>query len=202
MIEYLLKYGDKLGKALVEHMILVSMTLLISLCIAAFLTLLSMRSNLLSKLLIYLFSVIYSIPSLALFAVLIPVSGLGKVTAIIVLTLYNQYLLLRNFIVGLNEVDASIVESAVAMGMTQMQVLVKIRIPLSKKAIFTGIHLAIVSTIGIATIAASINAGGLGSVLFDGLRTMNTNKIVWGSILSAGLAVSANLILNKIEKSL
>lgn len=202
MIEYLLKYGDKLGKALVEHMILVSITLLISLCIASFLTLLSMRSTLLPKLLIYLFSVIYSIPSLALFAVLIPVSGLGKVTAIIVLTLYNQYLLLRNFIVGLNEVDASIVESAVAMGMTQMQVLIKIRVPLSKKAIFTGIHLAIVSTIGIATIAASINAGGLGSVLFDGLRTMNINKIVWGSILSAGLAVSANLILNKIEKSL
>lgn len=202
MIEYLLKYGDKLGTALIEHLVLVSITLIISLLLAAILTLLAMRSNVISKLLVYTFSVVYSVPSLALFAILIPVTGLGKVTAIVVLILYNQYLLLRNFIAGLNEVDASIIESALGMGMTDMQILIKIRMPLSKRAIFTGIRLAIVSTIGIATIAASINAGGLGSILFDGLRTMNVNKIVWGSILAAGLAVSANYLLSKIEKAL
>jgi len=202
VIEYLLKYGDKLGTALIEHLVLVSITLVISLFMAALLTLLAMRSRLISKLLVYTFSVVYSVPSLALFAILIPVTGLGKVTAIVVLVLYNQYLLLRNFIAGLNDVDASIIESAMGMGMTDTQILLKIRIPLSKRAIFTGIHLAIVSTIGIATIAASINAGGLGSILFDGLRTMNVNKIVWGSILAAGLAVSANYLLGKIEKAL
>ena len=180
MIEYLVKYGDKLGTALIEHLVLVSITLVISLFLAAALTLLAMRSKLISKLLVYTFSVVYSVPSLALFAILIPVTGLGKVTAIVVLVLYNQYLLLRNFIAGLNDVDASIIESALGMGMTDMQILIKIRMPLSKRAIFAGIHLAIVSTIGIATIAASINAGGLGSILFDGLRTMNVNKIVWG----------------------
>ena len=202
MIEYLIKYGDKLGTALIEHLVLVSITLIISLFMAAVLTLLAMRSRLISKLLVYSFSVVYSVPSLALFAILIPVTGLGKVTAIVVLVLYNQYLLLRNFIAGLNDVDASIIESAMGMGMTDTQILMKIRIPLSKRAIFTGIHLAIVSTIGIATIAASINAGGLGTILFDGLRTMNVNKIVWGSILAAGLAVSANYLLGKIEKAL
>lgn len=202
MIEYLLKYSDKLGTALIEHLVLVSITLIISLFMAAILTLLAMRSRLISKLLVYTFSVVYSVPSLALFAILIPVTGLGKVTAIVVLVLYNQYLLLRNFIAGLNDVDASIIESAMGMGMTDTQILMKIRIPLSKRAIFTGIHLAIVSTIGIATIAASINAGGLGTILFDGLRTMNVNKIVWGSILAAGLAVSANYLLGKIEKAL
>lgn len=202
MIEYLIKYGDKLGTALIEHLVLVSITLIISLFMAAILTLLAMRSRLISKLLVYTFSVVYSVPSLALFAILIPVTGLGKVTAIVVLVLYNQYLLLRNFIAGLNDVEASIIESAMGMGMTDTQILMKIRIPLSKRAIFTGIHLAIVSTIGIATIAASINAGGLGTILFDGLRTMNVNKIVWGSILAAGLAVSANYLLGKIEKAL
>jgi osmoprotectant transport system permease protein len=202
VIEYLLKYSDKLGTALIEHLVLVSITLIISLFMAAILTLLAMRSRLISKLLVYTFSVVYSVPSLALFAILIPVTGLGKVTAIVVLVLYNQYLLLRNFIAGLNDVDASIIESAMGMGMTDTQILMKIRIPLSKRAIFTGIHLAIVSTIGIATIAASINAGGLGTILFDGLRTMNVNKIVWGSILAAGLAVSANYLLGKIEKAL
>ena len=147
-----------------------------------------------------MFSVIYSIPSLALFAMLIPVTGLGKVTAITVLVIYNQYLLLRNFIAGLNEVEPGIIEAATGMGMSNMQVLFKIRLPLSKKALFTGVRLAVVSTIGIATIAASINAGGLGSILFDGLRNMDVYKIVWGSILSAGLAISVNSILRKIEQ--
>jgi len=147
-----------------------------------------------------MFSVIYSIPSLALFAMLIPVTGLGKVTAITVLVIYNQYLLLRNFIAGLNEVEPGIIEAATGMGMSNMQVLFKIRLPLSKKALFTGVRLAVVSTIGIATIAASINAGGLGSILFDGLCNMDVYKIVWGSILSAGLAISVNSILSKIEQ--
>lgn len=81
-----------------------------------------------------------------------------------------------------------------------MQILVKVRIPLSLRPLFTGIHLAVVSTIGIATIAATINAGGLGSILLDGLRTLNVNKILWGSILSAGLAIIVNAGLSRLEK--
>jgi len=200
LIEYLINHSDKLGKALLEHLELVVITLIISILIASILTIFAMYSRVISKLLIYMFSVIYSIPSLALFAMLIPVTGLGKVTAITVLVVYNQYLLLRNFIGALNEVEPAIIEAATGIGMTSNQILFKIRLPLSKKALFTGVRLAVVSTIGIATIAASINAGGLGSILFDGLRTLDVYKIVWGSILSAGLAVSVNGILSKIEK--
>ena len=86
------------------------------------------------------------------------------------------------------------------MGMTGMQVLYKVRLPLAKKTLFVGVRLAVVSTIGIATIAASINAGGLGTILFDGLRTMNVVKILWGSILSAGLALVANAVLLLAER--
>ena len=118
----------------------------------------------------------------------------------IVLVMYNQYLLLRNFIDGLNQVDGSVIEAATGMGMSRMQVLVKVRIPLSLRPLFTGIHLAVVSTIGIATIAATINAGGLGSILLDGLRTLNVNKILWGSILTAGLAIVVNAGLSRLEK--
>jgi len=200
LIEYAMNHSDKLGKALLEHIELVVFTLIISIFIASILTILAMYSKVFSKILIYMFSVIYSIPSLALFAMLIPVTGLGKVTAITVLVIYNQYLLLRNFIAGLNEVEPGIIEAATGMGMSNMQVLFKIRLPLSKKALFTGVRLAVVSTIGIATIAASINAGGLGSILFDGLCNMDVYKIVWGSILSAGLAISVNSILSKIEQ--
>jgi osmoprotectant transport system permease protein len=200
VIEYFVKYWDKLGKALLEHLELVVITIIISLLIASIFIILTTYSKVFSKILIHTLSVIYSIPSLALFAILIPVTGLGQVTAITVLVVYNQYLLLRNFVDGLNAVESAIIEAATGMGMTNMQILIKVRIPLSKKAFFTGVRLAVVSTIGIATIAASINAGGLGSILFDGLRTMNVYKIVWGSILAAGLAIVVNFVLTKIEK--
>lgn len=200
MLEYAINYPDKLGNALLEHIVIVVVTLIISLLLASVLTILSVYSKALSKVFIYTFSVVYSIPSLALFALLIPLTGLGQTTAIIVLVIYNQYLLLRNFIAGLNEVDPAVTEAAKGIGMSTMQVLFKIKLPLSKKAIFTGIRLATVSTIGIATIAATINAGGLGDILFEGLRTLNTYKILWGSVLAALLAIGSNALLRKIEK--
>lgn len=86
------------------------------------------------------------------------------------------------------------------IGMTQMQLLWKVQVPLAKRALFAGIRLAVVSTIGIGTIASSINAGGLGDLLFDGLRTMNVAKILWGSILSAGLAILVDAVLKLIEE--
>ena len=81
--------------------------------------------------------------------------------------------------------DPAVREAATGIGMTRMQVLTKVQVPLARKALLAGIRLAVVSTIGIGTIAASINAGGLGTLLFDGLKTMNTVKILWGSLLSA-----------------
>ena len=202
MINYALGSWGKLSKALLEHLEMVAITLIIALLIAALLTVAAMYSKALANLLITLFSIIYSVPSLALFAMLIPLTGLGRTTAILVLVVYSQYILLRNFIVGLNEVDPAIIEAATGMGMTKMQILYKIRLPLSKSALFTGVRLTIVSTVGIATIAAFINAGGLGSILYDGLRTMNIYKILWGTLLSAGLALGLNGLLSKLEQHL
>lgn len=189
MITYVVKYYDKLLGALGEHLVLVGLTLVFSLILAAALTVLCVYVKRVEAALVGVCSMIYSIPSIALFAMLIPLSGLGKTTAVIVLTLYNQYLLLRNFLTGLHEVDRGITEVAAGMGMTTGQTLLRVQLPLAREAILSGIRLAAISTVGIATIAASINAGGLGSILFDGLRTMNMNKILWGSILSAGLAL-------------
>ena len=200
MIEYASRYYDKLFAATLEHLEIVVITLLISLAIAALLTILCSYSKTLSRVLLNLFSMIYSVPSLALLALLIPVTGLGKKTAIIALVIYNQYLLLRNFLAGLDGVDRSIVEAATGMGMTHMQRLWKVQVPLSKGALIAGLRIALVSTVGIATIAASINAGGLGSILFDGLRTMNTAKILWGSLLSALLAVGIDQLLSLVER--
>ncbi|MCY9668887.1 ABC transporter permease [Paenibacillus alginolyticus] len=200
MIEYAVNHFDKLVAALLEHLEMLVATMIISIVLASILTMVAMSSTIFSKMLLQLFSVIYSIPSLAFLAILIPVTGLGKETAITALVVYNQYILLRNFITGLNEVEPSIIEAAFGIGMTNWQVLYLVRLPLSKRALFTGVRLAVVSTIGIATIAAFINAGGLGTILFDGLRTMNVYKILWGSLLSAGLAIGANALLIRIEK--
>ena len=200
MIDYALRYSDRLLKAMLEHLEIVLITLLISLVIAATLTIACSYSRKLSRFLLNLLSMIYSIPSLALLALLIPVTGLGKKTAILVLVIYNQYLLLRNFLAGLDGVDRAVVEAATGMGMTHMQRLIKVQIPLAKGALIAGLRIALVSTVGIATIAASINAGGLGTLLFDGLRTMNIAKILWGSLLSAVLAVGIDRLLMLPEK--
>lgn len=200
MIEYASRYYDRLISATLEHLEIVVITLLISLVLAALLTILCSYSRRLSRFLLNLFSMIYSIPSLALLALLIPLTGLGQKTAIVALVIYNQYLLLRNFLAGLDGVDRGVVEAATGMGMTHMQLLLKVQVPLAKSAIVAGLRIALVSTVGIATIAASINAGGLGTILFDGLRTMNTAKILWGSLLSAVLAIGIDRLLTFVEK--
>lgn len=200
MIEYASRYYDRLISATLEHLEIVVITLLISLVLAALLTILCSYSRRLSRFLLNLFSMIYSIPSLALLALLIPLTGLGQKTAIVALVIYNQYLLLRNFLAGLDGVDRGVVEAATGMGMTHMQLLMKVQVPLAKGAIIAGLRIALVSTVGIATIAASINAGGLGTILFDGLRTMNTAKILWGSLLSAVLAIGIDRLLTFVEK--
>ncbi len=202
MIAYFEKYHDKLFDALAEHLKIVGTTLLISIILAFVITVIIIKSEFLSGLVIQIFGVVYSIPSLALFSLLIPVMGIGSKTAIFVLVLYNQFLLLRNNIAGLRSVDPAVLEVAKGMGMSNWQRLYKVELPLALPVIMAGIHLAVISTIGIATIAATIHAGGLGRILFDGLRTMNTNKIIWGTIFCAGIAWLADIILRLLEKIL
>lgn len=199
MIEFLTRHPEKVWGPFLQHIELTLVTLLLSVAIAAVLTVLAMRSVRITDAMNRIFSVIYAVPSLALFALLIPATGLGRVSAVIVLTAYNQYLLLRNFTTGLREADPAAVDAARGIGMTDWEILTRIQLPLARRSIFAGIRLAVVSTIGIGTIAASINAGGLGVLLFDGLRTINTAKILWGSLLSAGLAIAINSALKRIE---
>lgn len=200
MIEYFVKYHEKFLDALLEHVEIVLVTLLISLVLASFIMVITLKSKKLNNIIVQLFGAIYSIPSLALFALLIPIMGLGQDTAILVLVVYNQFLLVRNISAGIYGVDESITEVATGMGMNWLQVLLKIQIPLAFPMIMAGIRLAVISTIGIATIAATINAGGLGAILFQGLGSMNTYKIVWGTILCAVIAFVADAGLKKVEK--
>lgn len=182
-----------------EHLVIVGVVLAWSLAVAALITLAIRRSRRAEDAVLQVLGALYSVPSLALFSLLIPLTGLGLTSATIVMVAYNQFLLVRNIVEGLNGVDSGVVEAATGMGMSPMQVLLRVELPLAFPVIMAGIRLAAISTIGIATIAATINAGGLGTILFSGLRTMNVYKIVDGTILCAAVALVADAALKGIE---
>ncbi len=199
---YTTKHYDKLLTALFEHLGMVGITLLISIALAFVIALLIFDRRKLSDWVMRITGMVYTIPSLALFALLIPLTGLGTKTAVTVLVIYNQHILVRSFVEAFQMVDPGVLEAAVGMGMTRLQVFAKVRFPLALDALVAGIHIAIISTIGIATIGATIGAGGLGSILFDGMRTQNAVKIVWGTILCVVLVLGVNGILKLLEKKL
>lgn len=201
-MSYFIEHIDLFSNAFFQHLQIVVLTLLISIVLAGLICLVLLKFPKVSNICIQFFSAIYSIPSLALFAILIPLTGLGRGTAILVLVLYNQYLLVRNIMTGMTQVDPAILEAATGMGMTHLQIVRRVQIPLAAPMIVAGIKLAIVSTTGIATIAATINAGGLGSLLFSGMRTMNVPKIAFATILCMLIAELANVLLGAVEKRL
>ncbi|WP_295729472.1 ABC transporter permease [uncultured Limosilactobacillus sp.] len=182
-----------------QHLIMVLSSLGLALIIAVFIILLFLRHQRWLNGLTYFFSLLYSIPSFAFFALLLPLSGLGMRTAIIVLTLYAEYVLLRSFITGIQGVDPQLVEVAIGMGMTNRQVFWKIQLPLALPAIFSGLQIALASTMAMATIAATINAGGLGQLLFEGLQGEQVVPIVWGTLLTMMLTLSCAMALWLVE---
>lgn len=199
MIEYWKINWSTMLIDLQQHAVIVLASLGIALVIAGAMILLLMhRKNWLNGL-TYFFSLLYSVPSFAFFALLLPISGLGMRTAIIVLTIYCEYVLLRTFITGIQEIDPALIEVAKGMGMTRKQVFFKVQLPLATPAIFSGLQVALASTMGIATIAATINAGGLGQLLFEGLQSQQVVPILWGTLLTVVLTLLCAGILKLIE---
>lgn len=145
---------------------------------------------------------IQTVPSLAVLGFLIPIAfigGVGKRSAIVALVLYALLPILKNTLVGIQSVDAAVRDSAVALGMTDRQVLLEIELPLAAPTILAGMHVALVANIGTATVAAAIGAGGLGVLIFRGISTVNTDLILAGAIPAALLSLGADRILAWIE---
>jgi osmoprotectant transport system permease protein len=150
-------------------------------------------------------SIFQTIPSLALFGFLIPIpfiGGIGKRTAIVALVLYALLPILRNTYVGLTGTDPAILESAEALGMTQKQTLFRVRFPLALSVILAGIRTATIITIGVATIAAAIGAGGLGTFIFRGVALVSDALLLAGAIPAALLAILADIVLGLLERRL
>lgn len=202
MLAYWTDYHGKILSCAAQHLLITALALAISLALAVALTLVLLPHRRASQIAVSLLGAFYSIPSLALFALMIPLFGIGLAPAIVVLVLYNQFLLVRNFLDGFNQVDSALIEAATGLGMTRRQVLWQVRFPLAFPVLIAGVRLAIISTIGIATIAAVVGAGGIGTILFEGLQSQDPVKLIWGTLLVGGLAIIVNAALGAAERKL
>jgi osmoprotectant transport system permease protein len=188
-----------------EHLWLVLVSTALAIVIGIPLGVLITRQPLLNKPVLGVANVIQTIPSLALFGFLLPAPWIGSRAdrlAILALTLYALLPMIRNTYVGIKSVDRAIVEAGRGMGMTDRQLLWQVELPLSLGVIVAGVRVAMVISVGLATIAAAIGAGGLGEFIFRGLAMVNNQVILAGAIPAALLALGADFSLGLLEKRL
>lgn len=145
---------------------------------------------------------LYTIPSLALLVVLVPITGLTVLTAEIALVGYTLLILIRNIVAGLDSVPDDVSDAARGMGYTDRQILVHVELPLALPVIMAGVRVATVSTIGLVTVAALIGKGGLGQFILAGLNTFFNTEILVGAVLSVALALVADGLLLGLERAL
>jgi osmoprotectant transport system permease protein len=199
-VTYLFTHFPTVAARLGEHVVLVAVSLAIALAIALPLGVLVARRPRVGSIVLTALNVIYTIPSLALLAILVAVLGLGTPTAIVALVAYAQMILVRNVAVGLRGVSPAALDAADGLGFTKTARLLRIELPLALPAIVGGIRIATVALIGIATIAAWIDAGGLGTLVFEGLHADDMDKIIAGSLAAVVLALAADLALRVAER--
>jgi osmoprotectant transport system permease protein len=187
-----------------EHLLLVFVSTFFAVLIGVPLGILLTRKKSLQAPVLGVANILQTIPSLALFGLLIPIAyigGIGAKTAVIALTLYSFLPIIRNTVTGISGVDARTREAAVAMGMTDWQILRMVELPLAAPVILTGIRVAVVIAVGVATVAAAVGAGGLGTYIFRGLRQNDNNLLLAGALSSAILALICDFALGQFEKS-
>ncbi|MDN2580806.1 ABC transporter permease [Aquibium sp. ELW1220] len=191
-----------IAEAAGQHLTLSFLSVLIGCAIALVLGVISARRPRLYVTFLTIAGIIFVIPSLALFAFLIPIMGLGMKPALTGLSSYCVLILLRNVVTGLRNVPAEVLDAADGMGFSRWQRLIRIELPLALPLIVSGIRIALVTVIGIATIAAFIDAGGLGAIILQGIDQNWPEKIIVGGVLTALIAVFFDLLLTWIERRL
>jgi osmoprotectant transport system permease protein len=202
---FMLEHRAEILSATLDHMTLVVIAMVIAILIGVPLGMFIVQRPTLRTIALGIASIFQTIPSLALFGFLIPIpfiGGIGKRTAVVALVLYAILPILRNTYVGLTGIDPAVLESAEAMGMTRSQILFRVRFPLALAVILAGIRTATIITIGVATIAAAIGAGGLGTFIFRGVALVSDALILAGAIPAALLALLADFLLGLLERRL
>ncbi|MGD0490501.1 MAG: ABC transporter permease [Steroidobacteraceae bacterium] len=196
------KHIPELLAALWQHLALCLSSVFIGTVIALILGIVCARRPKLYAFVLTVTDIIFVIPSLALFAMLIPLLGLGAKPAIVGLSSYTLLILLRNVVTGLRGVPGDVLDAADGMGYGSWQRLVRIELPLALPLIVAGVRIAVVTVIGIATVAAFIDAGGLGAIILMGIDQNYTEKILVGGVLTASLATFFDVVLSNAERAL
>ncbi|MCC5646222.1 ABC transporter permease [Nostoc sp. CHAB 5824] len=202
---FLVKYAPEILQHTLEHLFLVSIAIGIAILIGIPLGILITRKTYLRQSILGIANIFQTIPSLALFGLLIPVpiiGGIGPVPAIVALTVYSLLPIIRNTYTGITGVDPAVREAGRGMGMTDRQLLLQVEIPLALGVILAGVRVATVIAIGIATIAAAIGAGGLGVFIFRGISVVNNQLILAGAVPAAVIALLADFAIGWMENKL
>lgn len=202
---FLFRYGSEILQHTGEHLILVGVAIAIATLIGIPLGVLITRRPRWRQPVLAIANILQTIPSLALFGLLIPIpviGGIGAVPAIVALTLYSFLPIIRNTYTGITSIDPAIREAGRGMGMTDRQLLVQVEIPLALGVILAGVRVATVIAIGIATIAAAIGAGGLGVFIFRGIAVVNNQLILAGAVPAAAIALIADFGIGWLERRL
>jgi len=204
-VHFMMQNREQVLELTSEHLWLVGVSTLLAVIVGLPLGIMIARWPRWNKPVLASANVIQTIPSLALFGFLLPVPWLGarvERLAILALTLYALLPVIRNTYTGIRGVDPAVVEAGRGMGMTDRQLLWRVELPLALSVILSGVRVAVVISVGLATIAAAIGAGGLGEFIFRGLAMVNNDLILAGAVPAAVLALSADLGLGWVERKL
>jgi osmoprotectant transport system permease protein len=189
-----------LAPLIVEHLMIVLIAAVISVIIGIALGIAAYWVNYLDKIILWIAEIIQTIPTLALLAMLMILFGLGNVTIIAGLVLYALMPIIRNTYIGLESVPNHIKDAARGMGMSRLQQLLKVELPLSFPLIFSGIRISVVNSLSIAVMGVLIGAGGLGYPIYRGIQTNNFGKILEGAIPVVLMALVMDFVMTKMEK--
>ena len=199
-MKWLRNNWDQVLAALGEHIVISFTALAIAFTLSLVIGILAARNDRVFRWAIAVTGFLYTIPTLAFLALLIPVVGLGKTNAIICMVAFSLMIMIRNVAIGIREVPADVVDAARGMGMRGIEILAKIELPLAMPVIVAGLRIATVTVISVAVVAAYINAGGLGTLIFSGISNDFAPKIWIGALTSCALAVAADLSLARVER--
>ncbi len=201
--EWIVDEWDQVWAAIVEHLTLTVLSMLVGIAVASALTALALRYRWAMTPISGLTGLLYTLPSVALFALLAPVFGnLSRWTAVLPLASYTLLILVTNFVAGFRAIPLAVIESANAMGMSPARRRLRVELPLALPAVITGIRIATVSTIGLVTVAAIVGQGGLGRLVFSGLRRAFWTPMTVGAALSIVLALAADALIIAIGRRL
>ena len=193
---------DEIGQRLVEHVELTVIAVAVGLAIAFGLALLIVGRPRLEGPITSVTATLYTIPSLALFVLLIPYTGLSVLTAEIGLVSYTLLILIRNIVSGIRGVPADAREAAIGMGYTSRQRLWRVEVPLAMAAIIAGVRIATISTIGLVTVTALIGQGGFGYFILIGIQRAFSTELLVGAVCSVLLAIAADGVLVLLQRRL